>query len=85
MYTVALNQQQFVLFWGCAMQEVGREVIYTQGCFSRVRIWYAGWIPGIHGIFTHGWRGEEQTMVQKDIITAVGTFTVLEASNAQAA
>ena len=60
------------------MKEVGREVIYSQGCFSRVNIWYAGHIKGIGGILTHGWRGEEQTMVRKDIITPIHRFEVVE-------
>ena len=49
------------------MKEVGREVIFQQGCFSRCRIWYAGHICGINGKFVYGWRGEKQTMVCKDI------------------
>ena len=60
------------------MQEVGREVIFQQGCFSRVCIWYAGHIKGIGGVLTHGWCGEEQTMVVRDIIKPVATFVVKE-------
>ena len=58
------------------MKEVGREVIYQQGCFSRVRIWYDGHIKGIKGVLTHGFRGEEQTMVTRDVIMPVATFEV---------
>jgi len=58
------------------MQEVGRQVIYQQGCFSRVKIWYAGHIKGINGILTHGWQGEEQTMVTRDVIMPIHTFEV---------
>ena len=60
------------------MQEVGRVVLYSQGSFSRVRIWYSGWIPNINGLFTRGWRGEKLTMITRDIIQPVGTFYVKE-------
>ena len=63
------------------MHEVGRQVIYTQGCFSRVRIWYAGHIKGVNGVFTRGWKGEDQTMVQKDIIMPVAVFNIQEVNN----
>ena len=60
------------------MREIGREVIFQQGCFTRARIWYDGWIPNINGTFTRGWRDEKQTMVVRDIIMPIATFTVEE-------
>jgi hypothetical protein len=57
-----------MLFLGGLMKEVSRKVLYQQGCFSRVAIWYEGHQKGINGIFTWGYQGEKQTMVVKDII-----------------
>jgi hypothetical protein len=58
-------------------EEVGREVLYQQGCFSMVRIWYNGHVPNINGIFTYGWRREKQTVVTKSVITPIHFWEVL--------
>jgi hypothetical protein len=61
--------------------EIGRQVIYQQGCFSRIKIWYDGWIPNIHGVFTRGWQNEKQTVVSKDAITPIFTFEVTKCNS----
>ena len=58
------------------MREVGRQVIYQQGCYTRVRIWYAGHITGIGGMLTLGFRGEQQTVVVRDLIEPQGIIEV---------
>jgi hypothetical protein len=58
------------------MKEVGRQILYQQGCFSRQKIWYEGHTRGIKGTFTWGWQGEPQTVVTKDIITPLVVFEV---------
>ena len=58
------------------MREVGRQVLYQQGCYSWVKIWYTGFIPGIHGLYTRGWQNEPQTVVTKSVITPTVTLEV---------
>lgn len=60
------------------MQEVGKEVVFQQGCYSRERIWYSGHVRGIGGFPTRGWQDEELTVVTLDVIRPISTFEVRE-------
>ena len=65
-----------------SMNESGRQVLYEQGCFQRVKIWYEGHQKEINGVLTIGWKGEWLTMVTRDLITPCTVFDVRESSEA---
>jgi len=54
---------------------INEEVLYSKGCFHRVRRWIRGWIPIPGAKYIQGQTGRE-TEIEIEIIKASKTFFV---------
>ena len=62
----------------CKYESIGSEVLYRDGCFSRERYYFRGWLHDLGwAIFTNGWSGPE-TAITVDRIMPIRTFEVSE-------
>lgn len=50
-------------------------VLYESGTYRRVRQYFKGWHPELHGVFMWGLQGRE-TMIERDSIRPLATFFV---------
>ncbi len=61
--------------------QIGEIVLRQQGSYKRVQRFYPGWfkpeggIAGVNYTWHFGWSGKE-TIIEKDVITPIGTFNV---------
>ena len=58
------------------MEIIGREVLYENRSFRRVRDYVSGHHPEL-GILHNGWSGDE-TIIERDVITPIVQFDVTE-------
>lgn len=56
------------------------QILAQNGSFKRVKRYLRGWHPDLPNARLHmGWQGRE-TIVEKDVITPIKTFTITEAT-----
>jgi len=59
---------------------IQQEIVYSRGCFYRIRRWIKGWVNVPDGKFMFGLTGKE-TYVEKNVIIPQRTFFIHQETN----
>lgn len=73
LFTIA---RRFVIVGNTKLELLDERIIYTNGCFKRVRRWYKGAHPKL-GLIIKGLTGQE-TVVEQDVIVPIGRIHVVD-------
>lgn len=72
LFTIA---RRFVVIGNTELELLDEKIIYTNGCFKRVKRWFRGAHPNI-GVIIKGFTGME-TVVEQTVIMPTGRFYVI--------
>jgi hypothetical protein len=73
LFTIA---RRFVVIGNTELELLDEKIIYTNGCFKRVKRWFRGSHPNI-GVIIKGFTGLE-TVVEQSVIMPMGSFYVID-------